>query len=556
VARLFVLMAMVVALSPTTEDVSARVDRLFAEWNKPDTPGASIAVIRDGRIVLSKGYGSANLEYGAAVTPDTVFHVASVSKQFTAMALVLLEQDGKLTLEDDVRKHLPQLHDFGSTITPRQLLQHTSGIRDQWQTLALAGWRLDDIITQNQILDMMYRQKELNFKPGVEHLYSNGGYTLAAEIVRRASAKTLREFCDERIFKPLGMTRTHFHDDLRMIVKNRAMSYRQVGDRFENSPLNYENVGATSLFTTAEDLVRWLDNFRDSKVGGRSAIDKLQQQAVLADGKKIPYALGISIDEYRGLKRISHGGGDASFRAMVSWYPEANLGVAVLSNLGSLNVGERAQQLAEAFIEDRMTPKPAAAASKAELKPVPVDPQKLAQHTGIYRSPQGIMEIEVKDGKLLGSPAGAPRQELVPVEGERFVVQAIKAEVRFVEEAGKKWIVIRQQQQNELRGERISKELPDSQRDLAEYAGIYWSDELETRYTAVLEDGMLRLRHVRHGKIELRPIAGDTFRSGSWFMNEIVFTRDSQGRISGMRAGGGRVRSVAFTRRTEAGPSD
>src|SRR5687768_13003665 len=225
--------ALAAGLCLAQDGPKVRIDQLFAEWNKLESPGASVAVIRDGQIIFRKGYGSANLEYGTPITPETVFHVASVSKQFTAMALVLLEQDGKLTLEDDIRKHLPELPEYGTKITARQLLQHTAGIRDQWQTLAMAGWRLDDVITQSQILQMMYRQKELNFTPGTEHVYSNGGYTLAAEIVRRVSGKTLRSFCDDRIFKPLGMTRTHFHDDLKMIVKNRAVSYRSSQSGFE-----------------------------------------------------------------------------------------------------------------------------------------------------------------------------------------------------------------------------------------------------------------------------------------------------------------------------------
>lgn len=553
VRYIFFLLALTVSLSMAQGDPNARIDALFTEMNQPDVPGASVAVVKDGQIVFRKGYGSANLEYGVPISHETVFHVASVSKQFTAMALVLLEQEGKLALDDDVRKHVPELHDYGTSVTVRQLLQHTSGIRDQWQTLAIAGWRLDDIITQTQILDLLYRQKELNFAPGTQHLYSNGGYTLAAEVVRRVSGKPLRVFCDERIFKPLGMTRTHFHDDLRMIVKNRAMSYRQTRESFENSVLNYENVGATSLFTTAEDLVRWLDNFRDPKVGGRAAVDKLREQAILADGKKIPYALGVGIDEYRGLKRVSHGGADASYRSMVAWYPEVDLGIAVVSNRSNVNVGEKAQQLAEVFVDNRMKPKPNASAGPSRPPDrVPIDGQKLLAHVGVYRVPQlGIVEAEVKDGKLFASPPGTPREELIPIAGERFFVAARNLEVAFKDEGDKKWIVVRpRQSETEQQGERLSKEIAGAAvRDFAEYAGIYWSDEVESQYRVVVEDGKLRLRHVRHGTVDLRPMYGDVFGGGSWFMSEIVFTRDAERRVSGFRGGGGRVRGIVFTRR-------
>ena len=214
------------ALYAQEEDRAKQIDSIMQAWSSADTPGAAVSVIDHGKLVFEKGYGSANLEYGVPIKPDTIFHVASVSKQFTAMALLLLERDGKLSIEDDVHKYLPELPDYaGQKITIRNLLQHTSGIRDQWQTLALAGWSLEDVITQDQLLRILFRQKGLNFAPGAEHLYSNGGYTLAAEIVTRVSGKPFPEFCMERIFKPLGMNQTHFHQDLHQIVKNRAYSY-------------------------------------------------------------------------------------------------------------------------------------------------------------------------------------------------------------------------------------------------------------------------------------------------------------------------------------------
>jgi CubicO group peptidase (beta-lactamase class C family) len=274
-------------------DRAKEIDAIFQEVNRPDSPGAATAVIEQGKLAYQKGYGSANLEYNIPIGPDTIFHVASVSKQFTAMAVVLLERDGKLSIDDDVHKYLPELPDYSQKITLRNLLQHTSGIRDQWQTLSTAGWSMEDVITQDQILRMLFRQKELNFPPGTRHLYSNSGFTLLAEIVTRVSGKPMPEFCDERLFRPLGMTHTHFHQDLHQIVPGRAYSYSPAkGGGFENAPLNYANVGATSLFTTADDLVKWLDNFREPKVGGATAIARLQEQCVLTNGQKVDYGLG------------------------------------------------------------------------------------------------------------------------------------------------------------------------------------------------------------------------------------------------------------------------
>ena len=206
--------------------IDARVDEVFSRFDKADSPGCALAVIKDGQIVHKRGYGMSNFEYGIPVSPTSIFHVASISKEFTAMAIVLLARQGKLSLDDEVRKYVPEVPDFGERITIRHLIHHTSGLRDQWALLEMAGWREDDVITEGDILDLISRQKALNFKPGDEHLYSNTGYTLLAVIVQRVSGQSLRDFADANIFKPLGMTRTHFHDDHSMIVKDRTSAYQ------------------------------------------------------------------------------------------------------------------------------------------------------------------------------------------------------------------------------------------------------------------------------------------------------------------------------------------
>jgi len=400
---------------------AARIDEIFAQWNKPDSPGASVAVVRNGEQIFAKGYGQATLEYPAPIKPDTIFHVASVSKQFTAMSLVLLEQDGKLSLEDDIRKYLPELPDYGHKIAIRNLLQHTSGIRDQWQTLALAGWRLDDIITQKQILNILFRQKELNFEPGTRHLYSNGGYSLAAEIVHRVSGEGFDRFTEERIFKPLGMTRTHVHDDTTHVVPGRAYSYSRVNGTFFNAPLNYSNYGATSLFTTATDLCKWLDNFRDPKVGGAKAIGRLEEQAVI-EGEKISYALGVAIDEYRGLRTVEHNGADAGFRSVVVWFPEQQLGIAVLANLGSINPSNLANKVAEVYLESQMKPATPPPSREPPTERKPFEPTNLAAYTGAYWSDELETQytIFVRDGKLYANSIHHGEIALTPSKPDEF----------------------------------------------------------------------------------------------------------------------------------------
>ncbi len=537
-----------IAFGINAQDDSAKaIDKIFEDWNKPDSPGAAVAVIRDGEVVFAKGYGIANLEYGIPITPDTVFHVASVSKQFTAMALVLLEQDGKLSLEDDIHKFLPELPDYGAKITVRNLLQHTSGIRDQWQTLGLAGWRLDDVITQKQILRMLFRQKELNFTPGSEHLYSNGGYTLAAEIVARVSGKSFPEFCRERIFVPLGMKTTHFHDDHRHVVRNRAYSYSRAKDGYEASPLNYSNAGATSLFTTAPDLARWLDNFRAPGIGGPAAIARLQEQCVLSSGRDIPYALGLSIGKHRGLKVLSHGGGDAGYRSYVAWFPEPKLGVAVVGNAAHFNSAQAANRVAAVFAGAAMTAEDAG--NPAGRKYITVDPAALEKFAGFYRVGSGmIIEVEKTGAALLVGPVGQGKTEAKPVAANRFAIERANVELEFNAEPGGRMAVKVTESGGAVFGERITLAKFDPA-DLPAYAGVYWSEELETQYTMLVKDGKLIADHARHGEITLQPVGKDRFRGASWFLSEIEFTRDDSGRISGAKIGGGRVRAVRFTRR-------
>ena len=484
------------------DDPIKRIDAIFQPWNNGKSPGAGVAVIQQGHVLFEKGYGVANLEYNVPIKTDTIFHVASVSKQFTAMAIILLERDGKLTIDDEIHKYLPELPDYGHPITIRNLLQHTSGIRDQWQTLCLAGWSMEDVITQDQILRVLFRQKELNFLPGTEHLYSNSGYTLAAEIVARVSGKPFPEFCAERIFKPLSMSHSHFHMDLHEIVPERAYSYSGGPGKFSADPLNYANAGATSLFTTATDLVKWLDNFREPKVGGPAAISRMLEQAVLTNGKKIDYALGVSVGKYRGLPTISHSGGDAGYRSYVCWYPDQQLGIAVVSNLGSFDTAATANKVAAVYLESKMTTESKPATVTRTFVNVPEE--KLKTYAGVYPLPQiGHMLVVVAEGgKLLAAV-------------------------------------------NE--GERIEK--PKAELDLKPYVGTYWSEELETQYSFSVIKGKLIATQIRHGNMDLVATSKDMFSTGWWFAPNVDFLRDKDGNIIAVNLGGGRTRAIRFMKK-------
>jgi CubicO group peptidase (beta-lactamase class C family) len=304
--------------------VAKRVDTVFTKWDQPDSPGCALGVYRGGQIVYKRGYGIEDLNEDVHITPRTVFHVASMSKQFTAASVVLLAQQGKLSLDDDVRTYIRELPDFGQKITIRNLVYHTSGLRDQWALLELAGWRYSkDLITDEDVMSMMTRQKELNFKPGERHMYCNTGYTLMGLIVRRVSGMSLREFTTKNIFEPLGMMHTHFRDDHAEIIKHDAVGYEQeAGKPFEISITNFDTVGATSLHTTVEDLQRWDENFYQPKVGGAAFVQQMLEQGKLNNGEQLDYAFGLVIGKYKGLPTVDHGGADAGYRSDMTRFPE------------------------------------------------------------------------------------------------------------------------------------------------------------------------------------------------------------------------------------------
>jgi len=409
-------------------DIAPSVDALFAEWDRPDSPGCTVAVIRDGRTIYQKGFGMANLEYGIPNSPNTIYHVASISKQFTAFAVQLLAADGKISLDDDVRKFVPELHDNGCSMTLRHLIHHTSGLRDQWNLLGLAGWRSGDVITEEDILRVTWRQMELNFETGSEFCYSNTGYTLLGLIVKRVSGASLRLFCQERIFGPLGMTSTHFHDDNTEIVKDRAYSYsRNPSGTFQSFPLQYANVGATSLFTTLEDMALWDRNFDSPKVGDTALLAEMHKGGVLNNGVELDYASGLINGRYRGLRTVGHDGADAGFRTAYRRFPDQRVAVMVFANLSSFEPNLLVQRVADLFLGDVMDPI-AEGETDSPTAPAefPVSQDDLRQYLGDYYSHElgviysiseveGELRMEFPKGVAILQPVGADAFNAHPI---------------------------------------------------------------------------------------------------------------------------------------------
>jgi len=534
-------------------NLTHEVDKLFSNWAKNDSPGCAIAVVKDHEIVYNQGYGLANLEYGVPNTPDTIFHIASVSKHFTCMAVLLLEAQGKLSIEDDYRKYLPEMPDFGTLITVRHLMHHTNGIRDQWELLMHSGWRMDDVITTEDIRKLLEKQTDLNFPPGEQYLYSNSGFTLLALIVERVSGISLREFCQEHIFKPLNMNSTHFHDDHTMLVKNRSYSYSPDGSGgFKNAVLSYATVGATSLFTTVNDLAKWDANFYNPTVGDRALIDKLLTTTLLTTGKENKYALGLMIGTYRGLDIVEHSGGDAGFRTHYLRFPDQRFSVIIFCNLGTMNPGQLTRRVADLYLADQFT-KPA----DIPAEPISLSIEELQQYAGTYYDSitQVAYTLELKDGKLqlaLDKPF-----EFVPLPDHKFQMKASPLYVIQFKETQDRLMgrMILQPDSAANSFDRVVPE-PDQVRNAEEFAGTYYSPELDVEYRIILKEGKPFVERRKYGITPLKHAFGDSFindqsaRTGAPFTINFHFKRDDSGKISGFELASGRIRSLKFIKRT------
>lgn len=546
------VLALLTAASLQASPDPARIDAVFADYDKQTSPGCALAVYEGDRIAYRKAYGMANLDHDVPLTPSSVFHVASVSKQFTGAAILLLAQDGKLSLDDDIRKYLPELPDFGRRITVRQLANHTSGLRDQWDLLGLAGWRYSrDLITDDDVLELMVRQKALNFAPGQRHLYSNSGFTLLAVIVSRVSGQSFREFTTERIFKPLGMTRTHFRDNFTEVVKHQAYGYAPVRDAFRLSVTNFDTAGATSLLTTVEDLAKWHANFDAGIVGGERLQSALLERGVLNDGSRINYAFGITHGTYRGLPVVGHGGSDAGYRADFVRFPKQKLGVATLCNVATANPGRLSRRVADLFLPANLPPaeEPPPADDSPE---VAVPEATLKRLAGIYWNEAEANALTVVfDAGKLHAVNGRQRTALKPIGGGTFVMTAGPPTRARIEERADGVVQLTRAGSTQV-FVRMDPFTPSAEQ-LAEFAGTYRSDEMDVIFRMTITDGALQLERSKLRPNVLQPLITDAFRAQS---GVVQFTRDAAGHVTGFLLEGNRVRHVKFSKdRSTSGSS-
>ncbi|MBZ5539139.1 MAG: serine hydrolase [Acidobacteriia bacterium] len=363
VPKLLAVSCAVLGLAPAPparaqQEANAAVDAVFADVAKPGSPGCALGVYREGKMIYARGYGLADLEQSVPITPQSVFDIGSTSKQFTVTSVLLLEKQGKLSVNDDVRKYIPELPEYGGKITILHLMNHTSGLRDYLTLFELAGINTDSVTTDEDALAIIARQKALNFAPGSDWLYSNTGFFLLSVIVKRVSGQPLAEFAAENIFTPLGMTHTQFRDDHTSLIAKRALAYDPTGKGGYKLDVSYfEQTGDGAVHTSVEDLLRWDENFYSAQIGGKAYLAEIQERGKLASGKALEYAKGLFVGDYRALHTVSHGGSWGGYRAELLRFPEQHFSVACLCNVGNANPEKRARQVAEVYLGGLMKAK-------------------------------------------------------------------------------------------------------------------------------------------------------------------------------------------------------
>jgi len=529
----------VVAQEPS--DLSPRVDAIFARYDR-NTPGCGVGLSKDGKPLVIKAYGAANLEYDIPNTDSTVFESGSVAKQFTAAAIVLLSQDRRLSLDDDIRKYLPEVPEFGGQgITIRNLLTHTSGLRDQWGLLGIEGRGPGtQVHSLGTTLDLVAHQKMLNFPPGTAYLYSNTGYALAAIIVRRVSGKTLQAFTQERLFRPLGMVHTQWRDDFTEVVKNRATAYRgSAAAGFHMDMPFTDMIGNGGLLSTMRDLMIWNENL-DTPKQGTSFVNALETPMQLKNGRTIDYGLGLGVNEFRGVREMSHDGSTAGYRTFLARYPQQHVSVAVWCNNANANPNALGREVAALVLTF-----PPAVTAQAVPKPT-VSKAELKKWQGVYRDElSGTTTTLTASDSALTQPTGNGNGSAswMPLGGSRF--QSPQGEATFTVIGGKRMITLlrpRAATATYLEVAPAPARVP-----VGEYVGTYASNELDVRLVVATRGTKLVMQRRPDDEFELVPAFADGFRAGGGF-GTVRFTRDAQGKVSGLAIFAGRVLDVRFRR--------
>jgi len=532
---------------------SQAIDSLFIDWNKPDVPGCALGIIKDGKLIYSKGYGIGDLEHDIELSPRSVFYIGSVSKQFVTFSILLLEEQGKLSLDDRIQKFLPDFPEYQSPLTIRHFIHHTSGVRDYLTLMYLKGRDYLDNTDVDEVYELIKRQKELNFTPGDQYLYSNSCYFMLAMIVEKASGQSLKMFAQEHIFGPLGMKNSLFYDDNTDLIKNRVFSYMKSGeDGFDNLIMRFDLVGSGGVYTNVEDLLLWDQNFYNNKLGngGQEIIQKMHEEGLLNNGESCGYAFGLNNGTYKGLKTVSHGGSLAGYRAQLMRFPEEKFSVIVLANRGDANPTAKSFQVADIFLKDKFR-------NEAEEKPAAKERKKdtnkskeftIKQLSGNYEIQPGVvLEITNINDSLQVLQTWNESSYRISNTAKNTYEIPNNSSIQFVFsdlKDGFAQTLTLVQNGNKTTCKRKDK-IDFSNLSLEDYTGDFYCYELDATYLLFLEDGILKLKIANYDARELDTYDIDTFT----IENGLVHFQRLDGIIVGFELDAGRVTNLKFEKK-------
>jgi CubicO group peptidase (beta-lactamase class C family) len=515
----------------------AQVDELFRAWDTNESPGVAVAVLYRGTVLHHEGYGIANLEHSIPITPTSVFDVASVSKQFCAFAITLLVDEGRIALDDDIRTYMPELPDFGHTITLRHLLHHTSGLRDWPGMLAMAGRNMEDVISMEEITAFIKHQRTLNFVPGTQYSYSNTGYTILALLIERLSGQSFRTFTEERIFAPLDMTQTHFQDDHEEIIPGRVVGYASQFGKIQRIGNGLMALGSSSLHTTTEDLLKWVQNFEDQKIGSPAVHAMMNSQGQLDDGTEIPYGFGLVRGSYRGLNTVSHSGGWAGFRTVILRIPDHEFTAIVLSNSAIMNAPAMAQRIAEHYLDAFMSPPNQPPVTAEDVPP-------LNDFAGVYDfGKASVLRLISRGESLLAHWPPTPPVSVQPIGVDSLRVPALNLTITFTRDSSGSIV------NASTRGLNAARLSPSEDTSLSMYEGCYTSEELGVSYSVSAQDTVLVASDPRGKKLTFTKTVDHVFVGDTWFAPVIRMEADKTTRtVTHFEANNARSLHVRFVK--------
>ena len=522
------------------------IDRIFTEWNKTDVPGCALGIIKEGKLIYAKGYGMANMEYDIPNSASSVFRIGSTSKQFTAASIVLLAEKDKLSLDDNLKSLFPDFPDYAKKITIRHLLNHTSGIRDYLQISYLKGLGDDDYYTDDNVMKWLINQTDLNFSPGEEYLYSNSGYWLLGQIVKKVAGMNMAEFAMKEIFEPLEMNSTHFHNDHTQIVKNRASGY--VPDNNENfkiSMTTLDMIGDGGIFTTINDIKKWDDDYYETAVLSKELWNVMTQQGVLNNGEVIDYASGLMISKYKGLKTVRHGGAFVGFRAEILRFPEQKLSIAIFANRGDANPSRMANQVADILLKDKLIENIDKKDKKVKFD-ITEDEFQLSQLIGNYEIQPGVVaRLSIKNDSLnVLQTWDKSTYNILKVSGNTFQISGnenLSFSFSNLKDGFTQTLKVLQGDSETIAARK--KEIDTSGINLKDYVGSYYSNELDVNYNFEIENEILFFR-IENTSSTIECIISDLDQ----FSTEtgLVRFQRKDGLISGFELDSGRVKNLKF----------